>query len=302
MYGLSLSSNLECVKQFFPRPYLDTKRGFVRCLLRVYINWTHLEALCSAPLASGTLEELMEKAVWKGWIWDEKCPPWPCPSCAAGVVVIEPGSLKFAAKQDSVAHTAEDWWGPELIEHSFVAWGKCSNAVCSEGFSLAGTGGVESVPDDDHGVDYVDAFQLRYCHPTLQIIKVPKKCPEPVLTALKTGFSLFWVDRPAAAGRIRVAVERLLDHLGVPSKSKKGGYLPLDHRIDSFSTSDSINGAHLMALKWLGNVGSHTDDVSVDDLLDAFDILEHVLAELIDKKSASLVKLAASMTAKYGKP
>ncbi|MEJ8821551.1 DUF4145 domain-containing protein [Variovorax humicola] len=244
----------------------------------------------------------MNKEIWKRSIWDQKCPPWPCPSCSAGVVAVEPGSFKHAPTKASIAESAEDWWGPENVVHSFVAWGMCSNALCSEAFSLAGTGTVEIVPDEQGGADYEDAFELRYCHPTLRLITLPKQCPDSVAEALTFAFSLYWVDRPAAAGRIRVAVERLLDHLGIPAKSKKGGYLPLDQRIDAFSKNDPANGAHLMALKWLGNVGSHTDYVNADDLLAAFEITEHALAEIIDKKSASIARLAASITAKYGKP
>jgi hypothetical protein len=37
-----------------------------------------------------------------------------------------------------------------------------------------------------------------------------------------------------------------------------------------------------MALKWLGNTGTHTSAVTRDDLLDAFEILDHALVELID--------------------
>ena len=244
----------------------------------------------------------MQKEIWKSSIGDEKCPPWPCPSCGAGVVTIEPGSFKHAPTKASLADSDEDWWGPENVVHSFVAWGKCSNASCAEGFSLSGTGSVEVGPDEQGSPEYQDYFELRYCHPSLRLIDLPKQCPQGVSDSLAYAFALYWVDRPATAGRIRVAVERLLDHLGVPSKTTNGGYLSLDKRIDAFSKGDPVIGAHLMALKWLGNVGSHTDYVSTDDLLDAFEILEHVLGEVIDKKSASIAKLAASITAKYGKP
>jgi hypothetical protein len=243
----------------------------------------------------------MEKEIWKRLIWEEKCPPWPCPSCGAGVVAVVPGSFKQAPTKASIADSNEDWWGAENVVYSFGAWGKCSNALCSEGFCLSGTGTVEVGPDEQGNAQYEDAFQLRYCHPTLQLIRLPKQCPQAVADSLSYAFSLYWVDRPATAGRIRVAVERLLDHLAIPATTKKGGYLPLDHRIDAFSKNDPTNGAHLMALKWLGNVGSHTDYVNTDDLLSAFEILEHVLGEVIDKKSASIAKLAADITAKYGK-
>jgi len=57
----------------------------------------------------------------------------------------------------------------------------------------------------------------------------------------------------------------------------------------------------LMALKWLGNSGSHSGEVSRDDLLDAFEILEHALAELLEQKSERIAALAKKMTAKHGK-
>lgn len=161
---------------------------------------------------------------------------------------------------------------------------------------------MEEYPDDDWNSAYQDVFQLRYSHPTLELIAVSDNCPEAVKEALRAAYALFWIDGPSTAGRIRVAVERLLDHLGIASKSGSGGYLPLDARINAFAKTDATHGAQLMALKWLGNVGAHTVDVNTDDLLSAFEVLEHVLSEVIDKKSAAIAKLAADMTKKYKKP
>jgi hypothetical protein len=55
-----------------------------------------------------------------------------------------------------------------------------------------------------------------------------------------------------------------------------------------------------MALKWLGNTGAHEGSISDADLLDAFEIFEHALAEIVDKRSANLAALAKKLTKKHG--
>jgi hypothetical protein len=54
-----------------------------------------------------------------------------------------------------------------------------------------------------------------------------------------------------------------------------------------------------MALKWLGNTGTHSAEVSEDDLLDAFEILEHALIEIIEKRSTKVAELAKKLTKKH---
>ncbi|WP_341919462.1 DUF4145 domain-containing protein [Polaromonas sp. YR568] len=239
----------------------------------------------------------MNKVFWTTWFTEEACPAWPCPSCHAGSLALKPATFTQTATKESFADQEEQWWGPENVVYSFTAWAACKN--CSEEFALSGIGGVEQVPDDAHSSAYVDFYQIRHCHPTLELISLPAKCPNLVREALAAAFALYWLDRPSSAGRIRVALERLLDHFGIASKAETGKFISLDKRIDVFSQSDTANGPKLMALKWLGNVGAHTIDVQANDLLAAFEVFEHVLSEVIDKKSDSIAKLAAELTAKY---
>jgi hypothetical protein len=136
------------------------------------------------------------------------------------------------------------------------------------------------------------------------IIGIPRKCPKEVALELEAAFGLFWAAPTACAGRIRVALELLMDHFRIPKKAKgnSGRYyeLKLHARIERFKAKDPVVGAQLMALKWLGNSGSHTGAVKHDDLLDAFEILEHSLGELIDKKSKTVAKLAKKLAKKHG--
>ncbi|MGB9151341.1 MAG: DUF4145 domain-containing protein, partial [Burkholderiales bacterium] len=144
-----------------------------------------------------------------------------------------------------------------------------------------------------------------YCLPMPDMIDIPSKCPEEVKAERRESFALFWSNRAACAGRIRLALESLMNHLGVPKrkKEKNGKYsdLSLHARIDAFAKTKSTFGPQLMALKWLGNAGSHSSEVSQADLLDAFEIMEHSLLEIIDKRSAKVAALAKKLTKKHGR-
>src|SRR5690606_11802036 len=128
------------------------------------------------------------------------------------------------------------------------------------------------------------------------IIDLPKTSPKEITTELEAAFGLYWSNPAACAVRIRVALESLMNHLGVPkrTKAKHGRFnsLTLHSRIDNFASKDATIGPQLMALKWLGNTGSHDSTVSKSDLLDAFEILEYVLGELLDKRSEYVAALA----------
>lgn len=245
----------------------------------------------------------MDKQLWNRPFHKDACPPWPCPVCNSGVLILMPEALREHATIESMRGHNEDWWGPENVVLSFTAWAECSNKKCAEEFAISGTGFVDQVPigDDMQQSEYVDFFTPRHVQPALHLCTLPTNCPDEVRLALEAAFGLYWQSKPATAGRIRVALERLLDHLGIPSKNSTGKTIALGIRIDQFSKSDPINGAYLMALKWLGNVGSHTTEVDTNDLLDAFEVFEHVLAELIGHRSAAVANLAAQLTVKYKK-
>jgi hypothetical protein len=79
------------------------------------------------------------------------------------------------------------------------------------------------------------------------------------------------------------------------------GDLSLHARLDAFATTEPVVGPKLMALKWLGNAGSHDGEVSKADLLDAFEILEHALGEIVEKRSKRVATLAKKLMKKHGR-
>jgi len=138
-----------------------------------------------------------------------------------------------------------------------------------------------------------------------RIIEIPAKCPDDIVHELEAAFRVFWASPSSCAGRIRVALELLMNHMGLPKRRKTNGGrfsgLTLHARLDSFVKKEPVVGPQLMALKWLGNAGSHDGAVSKADLLDAFEILEHALAEILGKRSSRVAALAKKLLKKHGR-
>jgi hypothetical protein len=195
---------------------------------------------------------------------------------------------------------------PDWVEYSFTAWAQCANLKCKQKCAISGRGGIAPEYTNDEGDwDWEDYFTPLNCHPMPDMISIPENCPTDIADELKSAFRVYWDNPSACAGRIRVALEHLMNHLGVPKRKKKAGGgmagLTLHSRIDVFASNEPVIGNQLMALKWLGNAGSHDGKVAKADLLDAFEILEHVLSEILEKKSARVAGLAKKLLRKHGR-
>lgn len=244
----------------------------------------------------------MTRGLWKETLTKLHSPPWPCPSCSRGTLKVVLNSLvDKETSRSQAAHGSQDW-DPDSVEYTFTAWLDCN--TCGEDVVVSGVGGVEPGYDQE-GMTWDDYFSPRILVPMPDMFGIPKKCPKEVSQKLRAAFSVFWIDQSAAATRVRVALKRLLDHLGIKRRRKdKGGKLvelTLHSRIEAFAKRDAIIGAQLMALKWLGNTGSHEGTVTKDDLLDAFEIMEHALVEVIDRRSAKVVELAKQLAQRHHK-
>jgi hypothetical protein len=101
-----------------------------------------------------------------------------------------------------------------------------------------------------------------------------------------------------------VALELLMNYLGIQKRARdhKGKMydLKLHRRVELYEKREPTLGKHLMAIKWLGNSGSHVGSVSREDLLDAFEILEHVLDEILRGRSKKIAQLAKKLNKKHG--
>ena len=75
----------------------------------------------------------------------------------------------------------------------------------------------------------------------------------------------------------------------------------MHQRLDEYKKRDPEMADVLMAVKWIGNVGSHKDALSIDDVLLGAEILGLALHNLYDKRDAELLRSARRIVKSKGK-
>jgi len=183
---------------------------------------------------------------------------------------------------------------------------KCQNETCQESVSVVGNGFVELVQTSSEGdFDYLEIFRPDFVKPSPRLIQIPKECPDDVREELEAAFVSSWGDFSAAANHIRTSIEFLLDHLKEPriklDKQRRRKSITLHQRIKNFSKRDPELSSALEAIKWVGNIGAHSSEISKDDLFDALDIIEFVLEETLVARRKNLLALAKKVVKKKGK-
>ena len=156
--------------------------------------------------------------------------------------------------------------------------------------------------DGDPEFSNYDYYSPSFFEPAPPVFPIPKECPNAVADELKKAFALMWPEIGSSGNRLRVAVEVLMNEQKIQKKAKikSGGNarkyrdLALHERIEKFMVKHEDAGTQLMAIKWLGNTGSHAalDVLTHDDLLDAFEHFEYALDLVYVGKAIELVKRA----------
>lgn len=237
-------------------------------------------------------------------------PSWRCPACREGALSIVGDSRRFEETAESKRDRSHENWEPDWTRQQFSILLRCSR--CGEPvFALGQVQPVEDY-DDEHGWGLVGAMLPQFFFPPIPIIHVPDGCPDDISNDITHACSLYWASPPSAGNRIRVAVERLMDHLKVKKsrKTKKGKLerLSLHARIELFANKNPKKnpnknadvGEKLLAIKWLGNTGSHSDTLKHEDVLDAFELFSHALDEIFEETSVRLKKLSSSINRNKG--
>ncbi|MFC7541785.1 DUF4145 domain-containing protein [Siccirubricoccus deserti] len=133
-----------------------------------------------------------------------------------------------------------------------------------------------------------------------------EEVPSDVTAAVKAASTLIWADSEAAANKIRIAVEHFLNERKVPkstiNKKRKRQSLSLHTRIEKYKAKNKDLANHLMALKWIGNNGSHTAALKRKDVLDGFQILHHIIDEAYYKTRIKLTELSKDIIKRKGRP
>lgn len=249
----------------------------------------------------------INRMLWKYRILSEdSVPDWPCPSCGMPTLQIVPGSFRTILDRKS-RFLPDHEYHPMAMTGRFICLLECSK--CAETCSVSGN------YDTDQDYDVVDGeptacpFERghpRSITPPPPMIQIPKECPKEIRREIVAAFALFWADNSSSLNRIRIAIELLLTELGVRRQSAKQGKrtrLSLDSRIQilrSEKTQLSDLCDRLLAVKHLGNAGSHPGDVKEEDVFDGFDILERVLHDIYSDIESILSKMVREINRRKG--
>lgn len=247
----------------------------------------------------------VDRELYTQSIKKDGAPNWPCPRCSGGHLRLETESLTRSWTADTQEASDHEAFEASWVEQRFVAMLKCDNVKCKEPVVLAGTGRVEEWPDE-HLTEmfYEDVFTPAYVFPSPRLIALPPNAPSAVVEELNQAFTASWSDFASAGNRIRAAAECLMDALRIPkttvnAKGKKEP-LKLHSRIDKTKAKYPTTHQSLLAVKWLGNAGSHSTVLTRDAVFDALDIFEAVLHELYSTHPSAIKKLVAQVNARKG--
>lgn len=239
----------------------------------------------------------------------DRVPAWVCPACGTGHLTLDKKSLIKRETAASAAARAHEAWEPDWIRNVFACVFVCNNPGCTEQVACTGVGHadvVDEYEDEDRGWtrSIEEPLTPKYFHPPLVLMDVPSKCPEKVTGYLHESFALSFADPSAALNSARTAVEALMTALGIKRFAIVRGKqkaISLHQRIQLLPTKYQEQKDLLLAVKWLGNAGSHDGEkATTADVSITYDLLEHVLSEIYEGKGKKLRAMAKKVNKKKG--
>ena len=257
-----------------------------------------------------------DRKLWLKSFDKDNIPEWTCPKCHRGFLELEQDKFYFYETKESLeTREQSDFYPPEYIEYRFIGTLKCNNKKCAEKVLFCGIGGVEEVIqqyDEISGkpllheldIGVFDYFSPTYFNPPLEIFPIPPNCPKNIILEVKKAFSLYWCEISSSGNKIRIIVEFILDYLKIKKRVKKEGRfkkISLHDRILLFHPTNPDIGELLLAMKWIGNIGSHTNNLTREDLLTDFELLQFVINEIFINDRKRLKKIAQKIIKSKGR-
>ena len=235
-------------------------------------------------------------------IWEDKILHnglFPCPKCFSGNII---GLNKISQITEEGKELSKHNY-PYGIENLFCGILKCNR--CNEIVSVNGSLLTEiteeiPLPDGNYEIKELSISKPMFFYPNLRMFSLSKEIPKPVIKQVDLAFSYYFHDNNSCANKIRTAIEVILDDIKAPLKKFSNGRLRpipnLHQRIENYRKSKPRLCQLLLALKVIGNEGSHNSKTETKDLLDAFEILELALDTLYLKSTKRIEALAKTKT------
>ncbi|WP_298543644.1 DUF4145 domain-containing protein [uncultured Aquimarina sp.] len=241
----------------------------------------------------------MNREIWNDRSFNHDNPKsYPCPTCKVGVLNLNGILTKITPRGDEM----EYYNYPNGIEHVFSGILKCKNADCNELVTISGQCLKDIVygkelPDGQMLEDRFSTYYPKYFYPNLKLFELPKEITSNVSQQINLSFSNYFDDLSSCANRLRNSIELILDDLKAAKwrRTKAGKihkFKTLHQRIEHYGLKNKNIANHLLALKIIGNEGSHIGEVQPEDILDAYEILEQLIEFAYVKKAKRIADLA----------
>lgn len=267
----------------------------------------------------------MNKDIWKSLINFtplRRYPTLPCPYCMGQTLAVDQNSIQYRKavhpeksavllkEQNSkkieatVAFKEATWLGVlTSFAHAltdinkspakFVCFCICSN--CKGQVSATGTALVSTSANNQLGYD-LPAIKVEYFSPPIPIFPIHADIPDSVKSEVLQAFNHFHADTFSSGTKLRRSIEKLCQEMGFKGRN-------LHDSITEMAKSYPQEARLLNSLRLLGNDATHSDAVSEEDLLDAFEVQEFVLGIFErDKLKKQAEETAAKLTSKFDKP
>ena len=229
---------------------------------------------------------------------------WPiilCPVCRAAS--LEPTIDKFEDIDTLNMMTVDD---PEFDVTSFGGFFhgviSCPRSPCGNKCVVAGRWELDPLsPPPDDSMEFYDSeaytnYYVTYIFPTLRLMEYPVGVPDKIKDPIDAAELVLLSDASAAANRIRIAIEALLDCQGVRKcpRNNRSTRLTTHARIGEFQQRNSAAASYLMAVKWIGNAGSHDREiVPLVSVLEGFELFARAVELIYDPHEKALEQRAA---------
>jgi len=250
----------------------------------------------------------MDRELYTKHFSDERIPKWPCPTCSKGILVADKNT-KQSAQGTVSAKRYTEIGEPEILDITISIFLNCSNPECAEKVLGIFQGSPSETEVYDEATetsrpDYETIVEPKYISPPLNFFEMPKNIPSIISECILASFELFFCNPKASLNALRIALEEVLNNLGVKKVSvtkERRVALTLHSRIDAMSSNHLDIQELCFAIKWHGNAGSHSREIVMkNDVLDAYEIFEVILEKAFNDKKKRLEKLAKRMSKQKG--
>ncbi|EKN3716706.1 TPA: DUF4145 domain-containing protein [Yersinia enterocolitica] len=228
-----------------------------------------------------------------------------CPICLKSDAYLSWETMQLEETQESVKYRSHEEWEPDWLEYDYSATYEC--VECKQRIRSLGTAAIRYHENydprtGDHYIDEYKVFSPQFFLPSLVIFEPTQQCPKEVKKVLFDSFKLAFCDIPSAANKVRVALEVLIS-LEIPANELVNK--TLHQRIPlleaKYPTIDGIKDISL-AIKWIGNAGSHQQDgVPEFALKFAYEAFEVILREIYETKKSTIGEMSGLVNTLKGK-